>query len=272
MNTRTLLRRLSVVGGLSLLLFGCARNGAPGAGKVELTIYAATSTRDALLALEGAYEAEHGVELVFNFGSSGDLSKQIVAAARADVFLSADERELDKVEAAGLTVPGSRRVLLSNQLVVIEPADGPSLFTAPFDPEQLADARVKRLSLGQVETVPAGRYAKAWLERVGVWDRVAQRVLPGIDVRAALAAVESAGAQAGIVYRTDVARSSKARIVHAVPLDEGPKIVYPVAALAGPTHGAAALAFVAHLASEDARPIFEQFGFLVLRGEPDGHE
>src|SRR5580765_6422294 len=96
--------------------------------KTEVVVYAATSTRDVLQALEPAYEKDHKVDLVFNFGSSGDLSKQIVAAAKADVFLSADDKEMDKVEEAKLVAAGTRRPLLSNQLSVIEPADGPSLF------------------------------------------------------------------------------------------------------------------------------------------------
>src|SRR6185295_13267946 len=148
-----------------------------------------TSTRDALHALEPAYEKEHAVDLVFNFGSSGDLSKQIVAAGMADVFLSADDKEMDKVAEAKLVAEGTRRALLSNQLVVIEPADAPSIFASPFTPAQLADPKVERLSLGNVESVPAGRYAKAWLEKVGAWSAVSARVLPGVDARAALAAV-----------------------------------------------------------------------------------
>lgn len=234
------------------------------AAPVEIVVYAATSTRDALQALEAPYEKDHGVDLVFNFGSSGDLSKQIVAAAQADVFLSADEKEMDKVQQAELVAPGTRRPLLSNRLVVVEPADGPSPFSAPFAPAQLADARIERLSLGNVETVPAGKYAKAWLEKSGVWKDVSARVLPGVDVRAALAAVESAGAQAGIVYKTDVARSKRARIVFEVPLEEGPKISYPVAVMAGRTADGEARHFVEHLASPEAGAVFGEFGFLFL--------
>jgi molybdate transport system substrate-binding protein len=239
--------------------------------EVELVVYAATSTRDVLGALEAAYERDHGVDLVFNFGSSGDLANQIVAAAKADVFLSADEKEMDKVAQAKLVAEGTRRALLSNQLVVIEPADLPSIFASPFAPEQLARTEVKLLSLANVETVPAGRYAKAWLEEVGVWSSVAERILPGVDVRAALAAVESGGAQAGIVYRTDVARSKQARIVFPVPLDEGPRISYPVAAVAGRPQEAAAKELLAFLGSPEARKAFEEAGFIALpakAGEP----
>jgi molybdate transport system substrate-binding protein len=236
------------------------------ASKPEIVVYAATSTRDALQAVERIYERDHAVDLVFNFGSSGDLANQIVAAAKADVFLSADEREMDKVGAAGLVVPGTRRPLLSNQLVVIEPVGEASRFTLPFDAAQLATARIRRLSLGNVETVPAGRYAKAWLEARGVWPAVAERVLPGIDVRAALAAVESAAADAGIVYRTDVARSAKARVVYAVPVEEGSKIAYPVAVIAPePTADRAqARAFIEFLGSPSARTVFEDAGFVAL--------
>lgn len=234
---------------------------------VPLAVYAATSTRDVLQALEKQYESTHGVDLIFNFGSSGDLSNQIVAAAKADVFLSADDKEMDKVEAARLVLAGTRRALLSNRLVVIEPADGASAFTAPFEASQIAKPEVKLISLGNVETVPAGRYAKAWLEKVGVWSKVAERILPGVDVRAALAAVESGGAQAGIVYRTD-ARSKKVRIVLEVPMEEGPKISYPIAVLDGRPDKKEASRFVLFLASPDAGRAFEEAGFVFLPGMP----
>jgi molybdate transport system substrate-binding protein len=238
--------------------------GAGHAQKVEIVVYAAASTRDALQTLESAYERDHAVDLVFNFGSSGDLSKQIVAAAKADVFLSADEKEMDKVQVAGLIDAGTRCDLLSNQLVVIEPADGESPFAQPFQPAQLANKKIQRLSLANVTSVPAGRYAQAWLEKVGVWSAVSDRVLPGVDVRAALGAVESGGAQAGIVYKTDAARSTKARIAYAVPLSEGPQITYPIASLSGRPHPAESRAFVEHLRSQSARAAIEAQGFLVL--------
>ncbi|MFN0008036.1 MAG: molybdate ABC transporter substrate-binding protein [Planctomycetota bacterium] len=249
---------------LSLLIasFSCSR----GSNPPELAVYAATSTRDALRALEAGYERDHGVDLVFNFGSSGDLSKQIRAAAKADVFLSADDLEMDMLEEARLVIPDTRRPLLSNQLVVIEPADAPSFFRAPFEPVQLADPRVRLLSLADVRTVPAGRYAKAWLEQTGAWEKVSDRILHGVDARAALAAVESGGAQAGVVYRTDAARSKKARIVFGVPIDQGPRIRYPVAALSGRSSEKEARAFVDFLGSGSARSVFEGFGFTILDG------
>lgn len=232
------------------------------ASRVDLVVYAATSTRDALGELESDYEAEHAVDLIFNFGSSGDLARQIVAAAAADLFVSADEKEMDRVEAAGLLLAGTRAALWSNQLVVVEPSDRPTAFRQPFEPAQLSDASIEWLSLGNVDTVPAGRYAKAWLVQAGLWDSVAARVLPGVDVRAALAAVESGGAQAGIVYRTDVARSTRARVVFAVPQAQGPEIRYSVAAVASRPHEARSREFLAFLAGARASEVFERHGFL----------
>jgi molybdate transport system substrate-binding protein len=252
--------------GLALAGAGCAEAGP--AARRELLVYAAASTRDALAELATRYEREAAVELVFSFGSSHDLANQIVAAGKADVFLSADERAMDKVQEAGLVAAGSRHTLLSNQLVVIEPAGRTSLFREPFEPAQLAVPQVRRLSLGNVATVPAGRYARAWLEQCGAWDALKARVLPALDARAALAAVESAGADAGIVYKSDAAHSTRVRIAHAVPLSEGPRIAYPLAVIGGRTSEAQARAFAAFLASPPAQAVFERHGFL----SPDDSE
>jgi molybdate transport system substrate-binding protein len=248
---------------IAMVAFACEPGGETKA-RSELLVYAATSTRDALQALENDYERDHAVDLVFNFGASGDLANQILAASKAGVFLSADEREMDRIEGQQQVAAGSRVPLLSNQLVVIGPSDGPTGFAEPFDANQLTLPRIERLSLADVEAVPAGRYAKAWLESRNVWTAVSARVLPAVDVRAALAAVESGAAQAGIVYRTDAARSTKVRVVHTVPLPEGPRITYPVAAIANAKTERDAREFVAYLSSPSAGAVFERFGFVFL--------
>jgi len=244
----------------AVLLAACG--GEARAAPLELAVYAAASTRDALQALAPDWEREHGVTLVLNSGSSGALARQIVAAARADVFLSADQTEMERVEAAGLVAAGTRRPLLSNRLVVVEPAGEPSAFVQPFSPVQLAAGGVQRIALADPGSVPAGRYARAWLEAQGLWERLSGRVLCAVDVRAALAAVESGSVQAGIVYHTDAARSRRVRVVYALSPGEGPGIVYPLAVLRGP-HEAEARAFAAFLASPRARATFEGLGFLV---------
>lgn len=234
----------------------------------ELSVYAAASLRDVLGKIAPRFEKESGETVVFNFGSSGDLARQIVAAAKADVFLSAGVKEMDQVAAEHLVAEGTRRDLLSNQLVVIESRDAAhpdrSRFKAPFVATQLADPSVTRLSLADPATVPAGRYAKEWLEKVGVWTQVAGRVLPAVDVRAALAAVASGGAPAGIVYRTDAAHADGVRVAHVVPLAEGARIVYPVAAIRDRPALAQAKRFLAFLSTRESRATFEGDGFAVM--------
>jgi molybdate transport system substrate-binding protein len=247
-----------------------------GTAPVEITVYAAASLREALTEIASEYDEKNGTKIVFNFGSSGDLSRQIIAANKADLFFSADEKEMDRVAAEKLLDESTRKVLLSNQLVVIEPLDAKkpdaSIFTKPFAPEQLAGALVKRLSLANTDSVPAGRYAKAWLEKKELWTKVEDRVLPGVDVRAALAAVESGAAQAGIVYRTDAAISKKVRIVHAVPITEGPRISYPLAVIKDRPRSADAKRFANYLASDPARTVFERDGFVISAAPIDEPE
>jgi molybdate transport system substrate-binding protein len=259
---------------LSLSLSGSAlaRSAAPArtqkeTAPVEITVYAAASLRESISEIAAEYERKNSTKIVFNFGSSGDLSKQIIAANKADLFFSADEKEMDKVAAEKLLDESTRKILLSNQLVVIEPLDAKkpeaSIFTSPFTAGELAGAAVKRLSLANTETVPAGRYAKAWLEKKELWSKVAERVLPGVDVRAALAAVESGGAQAGIVYKTDAATSKRVRIAYAMPLVEGPRIAYPLAVIKDRPRSAEAKKFAEYLGTRAAIDVFERYGFVM---------
>ncbi|HXU11812.1 MAG TPA: molybdate ABC transporter substrate-binding protein [Candidatus Binatia bacterium] len=187
------------------------------------------------------------------------------AANKVDVFLSADEAWMDHVAQAGLVDAASRRSLLSNRLVVVGAADSALHVGSPSD---LALPAVRRLALANPEAVPAGKYAKAWLEKAGAWSPVADRVVPFPDVRATLAAVESGGAEAGIVYRTDAAISTKVKVLYEVPAADGPKISYAVAALKDRPQAAAARRFVSWLAGPEATAAFERSGFIVLAQTP----
>jgi len=236
---------------------------APPARPVELSVYAASSLGDALAAMAPACERATGTRLVFNFAASNLLARQILAAGKADLFLSADEDWMDVVARAGLVDEASRRTLLSNRLVVVGPAGpGPEV----EGPGDLARPGFRRLSIAQPEAVPAGRYARAWLMSAGVWGRVEDRVVPALDVRAALAAVESGAADAGIVYATDAAISRRVRVLYRVPDGDGPRIRYPVAAMAGGPRLSASRAVVAWLAGAEAARVFERYGFTTLAG------
>jgi molybdate transport system substrate-binding protein len=227
----------------------------------EVMVFAAASLNDALTEAGQAFQAESGHAVRFSFGASSDLARQIKLGAPADVFFSADLAKMDELERAGLVKSADRRTLLSNQLVVIASA-GSAL--------QVASARdlvaVKRLALADPELVPAGIYARKWLEAEGVWAQVKPNVIPTLDVRAARSAVETRAADAAVVYKTDAAGAAKVRIALEVPREKGPAITYPVARLAG-TKKAAAGQWVEFLAGPKAKALFEKHGFIVLPGE-----
>jgi molybdate transport system substrate-binding protein len=231
---------------------------APPVRAEEVLVFAAASLTDALKDVGRLFEAATGHSVAFNFGGSSDLARQIKAGAPADVFFSADLARMDELERAGLVRAEDRVSLLSNVLVVIVPADSRAVVKAPSD---LAGFR--HLALANPESVPAGIYARRWLASLGLWERLKDRVVPTLDVRAALAAVEAENADAGIVYRTDAALSKRVRVALEVPRDQGPKITYALAALAGPGR-AGTRALRAFLASPAALEVFHRHGFEII--------
>jgi molybdate transport system substrate-binding protein len=231
------------------------------ADREEIAVFAAASLADALTEAGSAWTDASGDRAVFNFGASSDLSRQIRAGAPADVFFSADGAQMDALEREGLVRASDRHDLLSNTLVVIVPTASTANVAAPRDLTAF-----RTIAVADPEAVPAGVYARAWLESLRLWKELAPRVVPTLHVRAALAAVESENAEAGIVYKTDAASSKRARIAFEVAREQGPSIRYPVARLARSTRPAAS-AFVAWLRSADARALFTRRGFLVLGGE-----
>lgn len=224
----------------------------------DLLVFAAASLTDAMNELGKTWEGQSHGHVTFSFGASNDLARQIKAGAPADVFFSADVEQVAGLERDGLVDASARRELLSNVLAVIVPSDAKK---APAKPADLAE--VQRVSLANPDGVPAGRYARAWLQSQQLWDRLAERVVPAPDVRGALAAVASGNVDAGIVYRTDAAISPKVRVAFLVPRAEGPSIVYALAPLKRAKH-ADAKAFVEFLASPAARAVYERLGFVVL--------
>jgi molybdate transport system substrate-binding protein len=224
----------------------------------DVHVFAAASLTDALKEMAPAYEKASGDTLVFNLGGSNMLARLIREGALADVFLSADEVQMDGLEKAGLLVPGSRRALLSNTLVVVVASDGGARIASPRDL-----LSIRSLALAEPKSVPAGVYAKQVLEKLGLWDALAARVIPTENVRACLAAVEAGNADAGIVYATDALLSRKVRVAWSIPAADGPDISYPVAIPKDAPHAEAARRFTAYLPSAPARAVFVRYGFLV---------
>lgn len=243
--------------GLSLLWISIACS-APQAAEVR--VFAAASLRDAMRDVAAAWPAQ-GDEIVFNFAGSNVLALQIEAGAPADVFFAADAARMDSLEVQGLVADGTRTDVLANRLVVVVPASRPVELRAPQDL-----AGVRRLALGETRSVPAGVYARQYLEAAGLWEMLRERVVPTENVRAALAAVESGNVDAGIVYATDARISKRVRV--ACDIVDGPRIVYPVAVLARAREPQAARRFVAFLTTDRARAVFESHGFGVLPREP----
>jgi molybdate transport system substrate-binding protein len=155
--------------------------------------------------------------------------------------------------------PDSRKDLLSNSLVIVVPSDSTLTLTSAKD---LVDPKFKVIALGETQIVPAGIYAKAYLEKIGIWAQVEPRVVPQRDVRAALAAVETGNADAGIVYKTDALHSHRAKIAYEVPRAEGPAIVYPVAIVKDSKHEVAAEKFLQYLSAPSSLGTFQHYGFI----------
>lgn len=208
----------------------------------EVRVFAAVSLTEALQEIAAGYPRD---EIVFHFGASSLLARQIEQGAPADLFLSADEARVDALARQGLV--RTRVSVLSNTLVVV----GMPL------------ARARSVALAEPSSVPAGVYARAWLQKSGMWERIAPKVVPTENVRAALAAVESGNVDAAVVYKTDARIAKRARVVFEVPRAQGPPISYPFALLRDAENRDAAMRFLRHLQSKAALRVFAKYGFII---------
>jgi molybdate transport system substrate-binding protein len=230
----------------------------------NVRVSAAASLTDVLQEIAPAYEKQSGDGILFNFGASSMLARQIQEGAPADLFISADELRMDQLQQRDLVVKKTRRSILSNTLVIIVPGESRLKITSPSD---LADPGIRNIAVAEPQTVPAGIYAKQYLRKVRVWDRITYKVIPTDNVRAALAAVESGNAETGIVYKTDAMISRAVRIAYEVPKGEGPDISYPAAVVAESEQQPAAQRFLDYLQSPPAQELFKKYGFLFKTGK-----
>lgn len=261
---RALMLFVPLVPLVPLVLLGCG-GGSPedGAGGRELVVFAAASLRDVLAEVAPRFEQDTGALLRLNFAGSNVLARQIEAAPGADVFLSADEVWVDHLARAERLIPDSRRIFLSNRLVVVGRRD------SRVELDQLGDlaaADFRWLAVGDPRAVPAGRYARIALESVvlgsgkTLWDDLAPRVAPSADVRAALAMVEARDDVVGIVYRSDAASTRGVRVLLGIPPEQTPEIRY-VAALVRGGRAELGRGFLERLATPEMAALFARFGF-----------
>ena len=229
--------------------------------QVELTVSAAASMKDARAEIQKNYQTNQPhVKLLFNLGASGALQKQIEQGAPADLFISAAPKQMNELQAKKLINDVTRKNLVENRLVIVVPKESKLAITKY---EDLTQASVKKIALGETVVVPAGQYAKEVLQRLALWDAVQEKVVFAKDVRTVLAYTETGNVDAGIVYKTDAAASTKVRVVTEAPAGSHQPIVYPLAILANAKQPEAAEAFVRYLFSAEGKAVLEKHGFTM---------
>ena len=227
-----------------------------------ITVFAAASLKNALDDVAHAYTAATGAPVKLSYAASSAIARQIAQGAPADVFMSADADWMDELAKRGLIVIQSRHNLLTNHLALVAPVDSPLKLTiGPHMPIAAALGPDGRLAIAGPE-VPAGKYAQASLERLGVWASVKDRLARGENVRATLAFVARGETPLGIVYDTDARIEPKVRIVGLFPDSSHPRIVYPAALVTGGAGGGAA--FLKFVEGPNAAAIFRRYGFVPL--------
>ena len=250
------------------LMVTIAALASPGAVLAEAKaplVLAAASLQESMTAAADAWARRGHIRPVISFAASSALARQVEgggAGGGADLFVSADEQWMDYLARRNLIVPATRVSFLSNRLVIAAPRA--SRLRIPLGPP-VALARVLTagpLAMADPASVPAGRYGKAALQRLGVWTQVAPRVVAAENVRAALALVERGAAPLGIVYATDAMASRRVRIAGVFPANTYPAITYPVARLRASINPDAE-AFRRFLVSREGRAIFAPYGFVA---------
>ncbi|MGJ5673194.1 MAG: molybdate ABC transporter substrate-binding protein [Nostochopsis sp.] len=226
----------------------------------ELLVSAAASLKDVMEEIKTDYQqTKPNVNVKYNFGASGALLQQIQQGAPVDVFISAGKKQVDTLEQSGQLVADSRKILAKNRLVLIVPKD--AIDVSSFN--NLKDAKIKKIAIGEPRSVPAGQYAEQTLQKLGIYQSIKPKFVYANNVRQVLAAVESGNADAGLVYLTDAKISNKVKVVVAADEKYHSPIVYPVAVLKRTKNMQAAKDFVQFLSSQEAKTILQKYDFIL---------
>lgn len=227
----------------------------------RITVSAAISLANALEEAAPICAAAGAPPVSFNFGGSNTLARQIVNGAPVDLFISADDRQMQVVEDAGAVARGTRVDLVGNRLAVVA---SPALASSIRTVRDLTRPEIRRIALGDPAAVPAGVYARKYLDATGMWDAIAPRVVPVANVRAALAAVDNGGADAAIVYESDTVVAHAARVAFVATDTDAPRIVYPAAIMARSARQTESAAFLRCLQSRAVAGTFRKYRFTPL--------
>ncbi|MFC3716733.1 molybdate ABC transporter substrate-binding protein [Luteimonas soli] len=244
------------------VLFACALPAR--AADAPLTVFAAASLKESMDEAALAFQRDTGQAVRVSYAGSSALARQIGQGAPADVFVSADLDWMDELQSKGLIDIATRSELLGNTLVLVAPEDS---VAAPVELQQGADLRPLlgargRIALALVDSVPAGKYAKAAFTSLGMWDALQPRAAEAENVRAALLLVARGETPLGVVYGSDAKAEPRVKVLATFPQDSHPPIVYPVAKVKASRHPQAA-AFVRWLHTPAAAAIFREHGFSV---------
>ena len=250
---------------LLLLMVGIAFDvRAPSAAEPDrpFIVFAAASLTEAVTKVSTAFTQETGIAVKTSFAASSVLARQIEAGAPATVFFAADEEWMDYLQDRKLLAPGSRQDVLGNQLVLVAPADSTASVKITSGPALVQALSGARIATGDPDSVPVGKYAKAALIKLGVWEQLQGRLVRAEDVRSALAFVARGDAPLGIVYLTDAKIEKRVKLLDVFPQDTYPPIRYPIAMTV--TAGADASRFVEFVVGKRAAAIFQSYGFALI--------
>jgi molybdate transport system substrate-binding protein len=224
-------------------------------------VFAAASLTEAVTEVSAAFTQETGIAVKTSFAASSVLARQIEAGAPATAFFAADEEWMDYLQSRNLLAPGSRTDVLGNQLVLVARADSTASVKITSGPALVQALHGARIATGDPDSVPVGKYAKAALIKLGVWEQLQGRLVRAEDVRSALAFVARGDAPFGIVYLTDAKIEKRVKLLDVFPQDTYPPIRYPIAMTA--VAGADASRFVEFVTSKRAAAIFQSYGFAL---------
>jgi len=243
-----------------LAVFLIVGNIADGADK-EITVSAAMSLKDLFQEIGKLYESNHkGEKLIFNFGSSGELARQIEAGAPVDLFASASQKDMNDLDKKGFIISSTKTDFAGNSVVLIKPVSS-KIEIKSF--QDILKNEVKKIAIGNPESVPAGKYAKEVLSFFKLWDGIQDKLVFAENVRQVLDYVARNEADAGIVYSTDAAvRAKEVQVIMNAPDDSHQPVVYPIAAVKGTKHEDTAKGFIAFLISDQGNKILQKYGFV----------
>ncbi|WP_251859638.1 molybdate ABC transporter substrate-binding protein [Clostridium sp. Marseille-Q2269] len=229
------------------------------AKKQEITVSAAASLKESLESIEPIFEKETGVKVNFNFASSGTLQKQIEQGSPIDLFISAGKKQMDQLESKNLTVKDSRKDLLENDLVLISSNEYKN------EIKNINDIILKNkdMSIGTVESVPAGEYGKEALTSLKLWDKLKDKLIYAKDVKQVANYVDNKEVASGIVYKSDAMELKNSYIVQTFHSNTHKPIVYPCAVISNSKKKEIAKKFMNYLKSKESIKIFEKKGFKI---------